>query len=207
MATFESRVEDRFQELHERDLRLHYSRVRGLFNQADQAHSLTNSATEWQRIACMLADEGAYFRGEVEYLIQGEKFDSELFGALTRSYALCNAGRTECLVLSREIKAAHKVSQDVAGDYNALFDTLSPIQLAHKSVNLIENKEMPFDHLLRQELVGMRSLVNNLRDVQDAAASKPYLFETLIEKEIDGYEYMRAITNEKEQPLLLIEAG
>lgn len=207
MVTFASRVEVRFQELHERELRTHYSRIHGLFNQADQAHSLTASAAEWQRIAGVLADESAYFRGEVAHLIQSEIFDNELFGVLARSYALCNAGRIECLALARELQAAHKVSLDVAGDYNALFDPLTPIQLAHKSASLIENKDMPFDHLLKQELVGMRSLVNNLREVQDAATSKPYLMETLIERGIDGYEYVQAIRNEKEQPLLLIEAS
>jgi len=206
MATFADRVEVRFQELQEREFRSHYSKVRGLFNQADQAHSLTTPTAEWQRIACVLADESAYFRGEVEHLLQSEIFDNELFGVLTRSFALCNAGRTECLVLAGELQAAHKVSHDVAGDYNALFDPLNPIQLAHKSAALVENKEMPFDHLLRQELVGMRNLVNNLRDIQDAATSKPYLMETLIERGIDGYEYMQAISKEKEQPLLLITA-
>ena len=205
--TFAGRVESRFQELHERNLRSHYSRILGLFNQADQAHSMTTPSSEWLRIASVLAEESAHFRGEVIYLIQGDIFDRKLFEVLTRSYALCNAGRIECLVLARELHAAYKVSQDVAGDYNNLFDPLNPIQLAHKSVNLIENKEMPYDHLLRQELVGMRDLVSNLRDVQDAAMSKPYLMETLIEREIDGYEYVKAITNENERPLLLIEAS
>lgn len=207
IATLEDRIEVRFQELRERELRSHYSHIHGLFNQADQAHSLTKSAPEWQRIACLLADESAYFRGEVADLIQSDIFDNELFATLTRTYALCNAGRIECLVLSRELQAAHKVSQDMARDYNDLFDPLTPVLLSHKSVNLIDNKEMPFDDLLKQELIGMRNLVNNLRDVQDVAASKPYLVETLIEREIDGYEYMKQITNEKERPLLLFEAS
>ena len=207
METFASRVEDRFQELHERELRSHYSRIHGLFKQANSAHSLTNSVAEWQRISGVLADESAYFQGEVAHFIQSKIFDNELFSALSQSYVLCNNGRIECLVLARELQAAHKVSQDVASEYNNIFDPLIPIQLVHKSKNLISNKEMPFDQLLRNEIVDMRNLVNNLRDVQDVAASKPYLMETLIERGIDGYEYIQAITNEKEQALLLIEAS
>ncbi len=65
IATFEDRVEVRFQELHERELRTHYSHINGLFKQADQAHSLTTSAPEWQRISYDLAHESEYFRGEV----------------------------------------------------------------------------------------------------------------------------------------------
>jgi len=204
MTTFESRVEERFMQLHERELRSHYSRIHGFFNQADQAHSLTNSTAEWLRLSSELSEESVYFRGEVAHLLKSEIFDNDLFEALTRSYALCNSGRIECLVLARELPAAQKVSEDVAGDYNRLFDPLIPIQLAHKSANLIENTD---DDLLKQELLGMQNLVGNLRDVQDASSSKPYLMETLIEREIDGYEYMQAITNEKEQAFLLIETG
>lgn len=206
ITTFADRVDLRFQELHERGLREHYSHILGLFNQAEQAHSMTSSAPEWRRISSVLADESAYFRGEVAHFIEYDTFDIELFGALTRSYALCNAGRLECLVLANELPAAHKVSMDVADDYNALFDPLNPVRLAHKSAILIENKEMSIDQLLKQELVGTRNLVNNLRDIQDVAASKPFLMETLIERGIDGYEYMQAIRNEKEQAILLIEA-
>lgn len=39
----------------------------------------------------------------------------------------------------------------------------------------------------------MRDLVSNVRDAQDAALSKPYLLETLIDKEVDGHEYMRQL--------------
>ena len=125
-------------------------------------------------------------------------FDVELFKALIRSYALCNAGRLECLLFSGELQAAHKVSKDVANQYNTMFDSMIPIQLAHKSPNLLENKKMPYDHLLRQELVGMHELVNHVREVQDAALSKPYLIKTLIDREIDGYEYIQAVANEKQ---------
>ena len=61
--------------------------------------------------------------------------------------------------------------------------------------------------LLKQEMVGMRDLVSNVRDAQDAALSKPYLLETLIDRDVDGHEYMRQLREEKEQPLLLLKAG
>lgn len=206
MDTLARRIEESFKELHIRELRGHYSRIHGLFDQADQAYYQRNPSAKWQQLEKDLADESAYFRGEVAYLLQCETFDRGLFEALTRSYTLCNAGRIECLVLSRELNAAHKVSKDVARDYNELFDPLNPSKLAHKSALLIQKKDTPFDHLLRQEMFVMRDLVSNVRDAQDAALSKPYLLETLIEREVDGYEYLRQLREEKERPLLLLNA-
>lgn len=202
-----ARVEARFKDLQARELRSHYSKVNGLFNQADQAHFLTNASGEWGRIAGMLADESAYFRGELVYLLQQESFNRQLFEPLTQSYALCNAGRIECLVLSQELQAAHKVAQDVAIDCNRMFDPLNPTALARKSTILADHNEKPYDHLLQQELVGMQELVSNIRDTQDAALSKPYLLETMIEREIDGYQYLRQVREEKERPLLLLQAS
>jgi len=81
-----------------------------------------------------------------------------------------------------------------------------PFELARKSDLLVENKDVPHDELLKQEMVSMRDLVSNIRDAQDAAMSKPYLLEMLMDRDIDGHEYMRQLREEKEQPLLLLRA-
>ncbi|PLW68445.1 hypothetical protein [Pseudohalioglobus lutimaris] len=207
LSTFELRVEDLFKEIKERDLRSHYARIYGLFQQADQAHTLTHCAAEWQRIAGALAEESSFFHYEITFLLQQEEFDYDLFSALTRSYAMCNAGRIECLILARELPAARRVSRDAAHDYNTLFDNVTPIELARRSAELLERRDRPYDHLLRNELPKMRTLVSGVRDAQDAAHSKPYLLDTLIENKIDGYEYMLAIREERERPILLLKAS
>lgn len=200
------RIEEGFKDLHMRELRGHYSKIHGLFDQADQAFHQTNPLAKWQLLERDLADESAYFRGEVAFHLQSETFSRVLFEAFTRSYTLCNAGRIECLVLSNELKAAYKVSKDVSDDYNRLFDPMVPFELARKSDLLVENKDVPHDELLKQEMVSMRDLVSNIRDAQDAAMSKPYLLEMLMDRDIDGHEYMRQLREEKEQPLLLLRA-
>ena len=53
----------------------------------------------------------------------------------------------------------------------------------------------------------MRDLVESIRDTQDAAASKPYLIDTLMSRGIDGPNYMKAIKGEANQPILLLECG
>ena len=207
IATFENRVEAWFKELHERELRTHYSRTEGLVEEATQAHAMSNWVAEFLRIAQELAKESAFFQGELVWVIQNDIFDIELFKALTQSYALCNAGRIECLLVGGELPAAHEVSKAIARHYNTLFDPLSPVYLARKSARLHENKDGPNDVLLRDELDSMRTLVMNLRDLQDAASSKPYLMETLIKRNIDSHEYMQRVISEEEHPILLLEAN
>ena len=50
----------------------------------------------------------------------------------------------------------------------------------------------------------MNPLVQAIRDVTDAALTKPFLIETLIEKGIGGRDFISALRDEKEHPLLLL---
>lgn len=64
LGAFSEKVYARFDQLRERELRTHYSRIDGLFDQAEQAHSLRDPSKEWYRVAGALADESSYFRGK-----------------------------------------------------------------------------------------------------------------------------------------------
>lgn len=205
ISSLQSEVAASFREVHERELRGHYSRIHGLFNQADQALTLSTPSNELHRVAGALADEGAYFRGEVAHLIGKDTFDTELFSAMTRSLALCNAGRIECLVRSGELKASQKIAEDVAGDYNTLFDPITPTKIAHKLSAQVTKSEQDFEERLSENMPLAKSLVTNLRETQDAAMSKPHLIDTLISRGIEGPEYMLAIEAENQCPILLIE--
>ncbi len=207
MSAFSEKVYARFDQLRERELRTHYSRIDGLFDQAEQAHSLRDPSKEWYRVAGALADESSYFRGEVRYLNHSAEFSLELFDALTRSYALCNTGRIECLMLAREMSAARRVAQDVAKDYNNLFDDLIPIRLAHKSLALEASVAATSDATLSDKVRVMSDLVGNIREVQQVASTKPYLIDMLLERQVDGFEYMQRLRDEPDEPILLLAAA
>ena len=204
-------VEALIQELKLDELRTRIGRTRELLRQADQADDLSDAAAakEWRRIAGALADEGAYFRDRVEYLLSVDGFDSVCFKQLTYAYAWCNSGRIKCDTLAGELRHAQRVSQDVASDYNKLFDDLTPIDLAHRSMKAQQKQDTssPEGRLLRQELRSMDKLVNSLRDLQDAAWSVPFLFDTLMQRSIEGREYINSITKEENEPILVIEAS
>jgi hypothetical protein len=201
-----NRMEEQFQQIRESQMRARLSRIRGLFDQADQAFDLKNPEIEWHRLAGLLAEESAYFRGEVAHLLTVPVFDLLLLDTLTRSYALCNSSRIECLVLARELKSARRVSEDISRDYNRLFDDMSPIHMARNSAYAIQSDEISHQVILQKELASMRERVSFMREVQDAAASTPHLIDTLIEQRVDGLEYVQALRQEKLRPILLIAA-
>ena len=200
-------VEKGFNEIRERELRSHFSKLRGLFDQADQAHTLSNPATEWLRISNLLAEEGSFLQGELAHYRDTPVFGPDLFLALTTSYSLCNAGRIQCLLLARELRAAYRVSEDNATNSNDLFDQLKPIQLARNmnADQLFEGKIVGID--VDTRLHTMQRFVGNVRDIQDGINSKPYLVEILISKKIDGFEYLGQLRQQKSEPLLLMRTN
>lgn len=207
ISSSSARIEERFKELRERELRSHFSKLRGLFDQAEQAYTLSNPAAEWLRISHLLADESAFLRGELAHYLDTPVFEPDLFQALTTSYSLCNAGRIQCLLLARELRTAHRVSEGHASDGNALFDRLKPIQLARNmnSEQLFEGKRVGMEVDIR--LRTMQRFVGNVRDIQDGMNSKPHLIETLISKKMDSFEYLSQLRQQKSEPLLLMQAN
>ena len=189
MSNFSQRVEQQFQDLKERDFRARYSLIQGLYERADHAFHLKFPTSEWQCIASDLSNESAFFRGELLYLLKQKEFDSMLFNSLITSYGICNAGRTECLLLAGEMQAAVKTAETVAQHYT-MFDSMNTVDLEQKS-GRTQSK--------------MKELVNGVRDAQDAAFTKPYLLNTLVEQGIDGRAYITALREEKEHPLLMLQ--
>lgn len=190
ISDLSQRVDKHFWELRERDFRAHYSKIHGLYVRADDAISLKHPESEWRQIAALLSDESAFFHGEMVHLLEQKEFDKSLFSSLITSYGICNAGRTECLLLAGEMQAAAKAADTIAQHYT-LFDQMNPLGLKSSS---------------GQTLSGTTNLLSGVRDAQDAAFTKPFLIETLIEKSINGREYVTALREEDERPLLVLDA-
>ena len=108
---------------------------------------------------------------------------------------------------SNQLPAARKVAQDVASDYSELFDQLNPIGLVRKVMASQPPQQDQNVQDLQTALEPMKALVSNIREVQDAANSQPYLLDTLIASDIHGFEYMERLRDEKEEPILLLLAS
>lgn len=204
VSEMSARIEKHFSDLSQSLLRHHYYQVQTLFEMAGQALCLKTPDRELLTVASQLGIESGYFRGEVTYILGKDHFDPDLFLSLTRSYTLCNAGRLECLMLARELPAAKKVAQDVGSHYRSLFDPLVPNRIATNMLPVEERWLESSSHKLKSIQVEMSALVQGVRDATDAALTKPYLLDTLIEKDIDGYEYIRTLREETTNPIYLL---
>lgn len=121
ISDLDKKIDRHFQGLFDFQMRQHYSRVSALFEKAELAYTLTNSSDEWRGIASQLADESGFFRGEIVYLLEQNTFDADLFTALVRSIALCNAGRIACLLSANELPAAYNVANIIGQNYKEIF--------------------------------------------------------------------------------------
>jgi len=205
ISDLSKKMDQHFQDLIENDLREHYSKVATLFEKAELAHELTNSTDEWKEVSSQLADESGFFRGRIERLLEHNKFDMNLFTAFVRYLTLCNAGRIECLLLADELPAAHKAADMVGHNYKDLFDDIVPFQIARKlAQNETSKNTMHYRKIRQHQKTTTNDLVQGIRDITDAALTKPLLIKSLIENNIAGSDYISALRNEKEHPLLLL---
>lgn len=205
LTQLSSKLDSHFQNLLERDLRKHYSHVYTLLEKSELAYKFTNPASEWLNIASQLADESGFFRGEVAHLLAGNSFNIDLFTSLLKSLSICNASRIECLMLANELHAAQDLSINIGKNYSVLFDDMNPTKLTN--ITTLDNNashKTKDNSALRNHQLQMKELVQGVRDITDAALTKPMLIENIIEQGISGHEFISMLKNEKEYPLLLV---
>jgi len=166
-------------------IRSHLSQAHGLMDLAFQAPTLSRPEREYTRIAEMMASESSYFEGELRFVINipGD-INQELFWQLTQALILCNNVRIDCRIRTNEMRNALKVAESTGEKYQSLFDNLTPISFENNS---IDNS----------------TFTTALKDITDAATSKPYLIDYLHSQRIDGPEYIAHLENEN--PLLMLK--
>jgi hypothetical protein len=176
-----------FESLGQRDLRKQLHLTKSLLQRAQQAQSLSDPHPEYSEVAAGLADQAAYFEGEIAFIVKTNgPIDLDTFWQLTQMLMLCNSVRIDCRIRTNELRHALAVSESVSSEYNNLFTHLTPLS---------------FGPAVSQGLAAVRVL----RDASDAAASKPYLIDYLRTQRINGGDYIEAIDQEKSSPYLLLK--
>jgi hypothetical protein len=101
---------------------------------------------------------------------------------------LCNSIRIDCRIRTNELRNAREIAESVANDYQQLFNQLTPVSF--------------------QASDGEGAVVvQTIRDITDAAATKPYLIEYLRTQRFDGREYLNRVENETQHPLLMLKVN
>jgi len=170
-------------------LRAHMSQVKGLVKLAKQAPTLSRPEGEYGRIAESLSEQASHFEGELEFLFKKKgKVSVELFWQLAQVLMLCNSIRIDCRIRTNELRNAREIAESVANDYQLLFNQLTPVSF--------------------QASDGEGAVVvQTIRDITDAAATKPYLIEYLRIQRYDGREYLNRIESETQCPLLMLKTN
>lgn len=182
-------IEAGFESLGQRDLRKQLHLTKSLLQRAQQAQALSVPSPEYSEVAAGLADQAAYFEGEIAFLVKvNGPIDSEVFWQLAQMLMLCNSVRIDCRIRTNELRHALAVSEAVSSEYNNLFTHLTPLS---------------FGPAVDQGLAAIRVL----RDASDAAASKPYLIDYLRTQRIDGGDYIDALDQEKNSPYLMLQTS
>lgn len=180
-------VKSGFDSQREAALRAHMSQVKGMVKSVRQARSLSHPDREYGRLAEGMSEQAAHFEGELEFLIKMDgKVNVEMFWQLAQLLMLSNSVRIDCRIRSNELRNAREISESVAEDYQRLFDPLSAASF--------------------HAPVGDGALVaKTLREITDAAMTKPYLIEHLRTQRIDGGEYLGRLESETVNPLLMLK--
>jgi len=177
-----------FESLSHRDLRKQLHLTKSLLQRAQQAQALSDPQPEYSEVAAGLADQAAYFDGEIAFMVKAEgPISPEVFWQLAQMLMLCNGVRIDCRIRTNELRHALAVADAVSTDYNNLFTHLTPLS---------------FGPAVDQGLAAVKIL----RDASDAAASKPFLIDYLRTRRISGSDYIEALEQEKSSPYLLLRA-
>lgn len=175
-----------FEDQRKADLRVQLARTRSFLDRAQHARQLNAPLSEYMNVAAGLAEQAAFFEGEIAFLSSKDGTISlPVFWQLTQTLILCNGLRIDCEVRTNELGHALAVTDSVATSYRNLFNPLTPVS---------------FQCGVEEGLAAVKVL----RDVTDAAASKPYLIDYLRTRRISGDGYLDALENEKESPLLFL---
>ncbi len=178
-----------FENLGHRDLRKQLHFTKSLLQRAQQAPALSDPRPEYSEVAAGLADQAAYFEGEIAFMVKNNgAIDLDAFRQMAQMLMLCNSVRIDCRIRTNELRHALVVSESVASDYENLFTHLTPLSFG-----------TDFSKGL--------SAVKVLRDASDAALSKPYLIDFLRTRRIDGGDYIEALDQEKNSPYLLLDTS
>ncbi len=174
---------------HEATLRAHISQTKGLIKAAGQAPTLSRPEMEYARVAEAMSEQAAYFEGELEFLItMNGKINVEIFWQLAQLLMLSNSIRIDCRLRCNELRNAREIAESVGNDYQRIFDPLSIASFHSSSDNRIV-------------------ITKTLREITDAALTKPYLIEYLRTQRINGAEYLQRLESETESPILMLQVN
>lgn len=199
------KIDQKFAEIYLNQLYRDLHCLRGVLEGIEATKRLSSPKAALLSAASRLSELRSGIRGHIEYQLQQNTFDEQLFTQLTSALLLSDNARVEAYLLANEYNSAHYNAVSIADSYSELFDDLTPYDLGQKRLIRHQDLRERVSGEGANKTAGIENLVTGLRDVTDAALTKPNLIEELDVRGISGADYIRSLKDETEEPIVLLK--
>jgi len=199
-----NQLDRNFKDIFEREIRTHYSSIQTLLNELQIAHTLRNPTNILMSISSRLAEESGYFKGELNYILEQEKFDKNIFQNFLQAMTTCNSVRLECFLLANELDTANASARQSGQELSFFSNKLEPNILTERTFGSNWKSGNVSSVVYRAKQQEMKNFVSGLRDATEVAETKPFLIDTLIKNDINGRDYIQSLQDERDRPLLIL---
>ena len=178
--------------------------LKGTIAVAEHKFALGESGREWDSLGKKFIEKSERFRSEVQAILNEDSFDEEAFDSMLGALLLSNSSACKSFLLADNLIASRHHAEVASKTYDSLFDEVTPALLASR---LRGTPGSDYDGSYNAETLAVaQHRVRFIRDIQESAASLPYLMETLRDRSIPGFEYVTAIQKNTREPLLVLAA-
>lgn len=207
VATLRTVMEKRFKELHWRELRARFALASTSLERAENAHRFRQPAPELRGAAERLAESSGFFKAESQFALKQERVNLELVQSFTYAMLLCDTTRVDCLVEANEMDAAISVAERSGSDWLGLFEELDAVTLVRRILvgeegggqkSHSEARELRFRHI--------DPFLRLMDEATEAGITRSALIQSLVDRGIEGSEYLHRVRSEQKEPILLLPA-
>lgn len=197
-------IDQKFAELYVSQLNMDLYSLRGVLENIEATKRLSNPRSELLSSASRLAELRSGIRGHIEYQIQLDSFNEQLFTQLTSALLLADNAIIEAYLLANEHESALYNAESIGKSYSELFDNITPYDLCQKKTMV---KASSHQQVAGEIAVNLKHLVTGLRDITDAALTKPLLIKDLKSRGISGTDYFDSLRSEASEPFVILQSA
>lgn len=207
VSTLRAAVEKQFKELHWRELRARFALASTGLELAENAYRFRQPAPELRSAAERLAESSGFFKAEAQFALKQERVNLELVQSFTYAMLLCDTTRVDCLVEANEMDAAVSVAERIGSDWVVLCDELDAVTLARRVSAADESGGRKGHSELRElRLKHIDPFLQFMTEATEAGITRSALIQSLIDRGIEGTEYLQRVRSEDREPILLLPA-
>ena len=184
--------------------------VESLLERADEAWVRSDAATVWRQLDGPLDQAQRYWRGLVggragASILLDQRFRLEEAVAAYEAALTLAAARVQALLLLEEHAAALHHAREFHRWHEEALDGLTPIDIATaRSAAMAEAEGMSEADARSRLLRTSQQFMDGVREVQLHVAGRPALIQTLIDRGLGGREYVEAVRDAADVPLVLL---